>query len=625
MVESPLPPRSPPPAQFGTRLAVESLVPLHHAVRRRLQVFDVDDRPQRVVADGWERLADKLGELVRGDLSEGRLGFPPLDSRPVVGETDADAADVDVQGAHFGEQLLDAGLLGAVGLGRESNRVRQRNQAVVFLLRQRGDNLLQLVNLVLFVIGKPVNQPCPLGRCVHEHHGAELGLGGRALALRLHCGFPKKRLMLSRGFFNVLPFPQAHCRLRLIGKVEDLVPARGGEFLLKRPGALHALGALGDLGRDAALARWGGKLLAGVRRLPPVLEEVGGKLESHGVLGRPSRVGPARGEHVLEELAELLGGNLELVGNLLGAAGVHAPEVRVHARLNVGEIREGGEPVHDLLHRHAGGAVNLGRELVAELHDVLEVLLRDGRGVGHQLLEDAPGSRGETRGDLSEDLLRVDGFSEGSRLVRNLLVVDPVRVRRLELLLDAVGHALHAGDVLIRPVGPVTNRDHGVDDKLGESIDGHLAGFGVALARVDALEVHVETGLDVVGAGEVGQLRHELVEGRLGGTVASDLELAGEIEHLAVVGLLDVRDGLQHLIEVLAGLRGQLVDELRPDAGRIVDLAERRVLLAGVHGAKSHRRSVGIRRLPAHSRPGSRGGALLGAGGDDAHLGNLGV
>mmetsp|Transcript_12894 Transcript_12894/g.51873 ORF Transcript_12894/g.51873 Transcript_12894/m.51873 type:complete len:432 (+) Transcript_12894:1645-2940(+) len=431
--------------------------------------------------------------------------------------------------------------------------------------------------------------------------------------------------MLSRGFFNVLPLPQAHRRLRLIGKVEDLVPARGGEFLLKRPGALHAIGALGDLGRDAALARWGGKLLAGVRRLPPVLEEIGGKLESHGVLRRPSRVGPARGEHVLEELAELLGGNLELVGNLLGAAGVHAPEVCVHARLDVGEIREGGEPVDDLVHRHAGGPVNLGREFVAELHDVLEVLLRDGRGVGHELLEDAPGSRGESRGDLAEDLLRVDGFSEGSRLVRNLLVVDPVRVRRLELLLDAVGHALHAGDVVIRPVGPVTNRDHGVDDKLRESVDGHLAGFGFALVRVDALEVHVETGLDVVGAGEVGQLRHELVEGRLGGAVASGLELTGQLDHVLVLLLLEPGNRVEHLVQVLAGLQGHVVDELGPDGGRVVDLAECRVLLAGVHGAKSHRRSVGVGRLLAHSRPGSRGGALPGAGGDDAHLGNLGV
>ena len=208
------------------------------------------------------------------------------------------------------------------------------------------------------------------------------------------------------------------------------------------------------------------------------------------------------------------------------------------------------------------------------------------------------------------------------------LVRVPVGVRRLKGLAHSGSHALHFGDVVRGPVGPVTNRGHDVEDKLRESVDGHLASLHVALTSVDALEVLVQAALDVVGAGEVGQLRHELVEGRLGGTVASDLEFAGEIEHLAVVGLLDVRDGLQHLVEVLAGLRGQVVDELRPDAGRVVDLAERRVLLAGVHGALTHGGDGVLGRLApslllAHVRGG--GGALLGARGDDAHLVDVGA
>ena len=62
--------------KLGRGWPAESLVPLHHAVRRRLQVFDVDDRPQRVVADGWEGLADKLGELV-GEISASDASVPP--------------------------------------------------------------------------------------------------------------------------------------------------------------------------------------------------------------------------------------------------------------------------------------------------------------------------------------------------------------------------------------------------------------------------------------------------------------------------------------------------------------------------------------------------------------------
>ena len=98
---------------------LERVVPLHHAVRRRLQVLDVDDGPQGVVADRREGLADKLGEFVRGDLVEvvRRFGPPGLNPGPVVGDADAHAADVEVQGAHVGEQLFDAVLLGAVSLG----------------------------------------------------------------------------------------------------------------------------------------------------------------------------------------------------------------------------------------------------------------------------------------------------------------------------------------------------------------------------------------------------------------------------------------------------------------------------------------------------------------------------
>ena len=215
----------------------------------------------------------------------------------------------------------------------------------------------------------------------------------------------------------------------------------------------------------------------------------------------------------------------------------------VHASLDVGEIREGGQPVDDLVHRHAGGAVNLGRELIAELHDVLEVFLRDGRGVGHELLEDVPGSGGESGGEVREDPLRVDGFTERRGFVRGGGVVDPVRVGRLELLLDAVRDALHARDVVIRPVGPVTDRRHGVQHEFGESVDGHLASlFLAASAGVDAGEVLVEAGGDVLGAGEVRELRHELVEGRLGGSVANRLELVRELNHVLVLGLLEPGD-----------------------------------------------------------------------------------
>ena len=110
--------------------------------------------------------------------------------------------------------------------------------------------------------------------------------------------------------FSVCPFPQAHRRRTF--KVQNLVPARGGELILKRPGALHPF-ALGSRGRvDDALAH-DGELLARVRRRVPVREEVSRELDSRGILRRPRRVRPARGEDVLKKLAKLLGGNLELV------------------------------------------------------------------------------------------------------------------------------------------------------------------------------------------------------------------------------------------------------------------------------------------------------------------------
>ena len=207
--------------------------------------------------------------------------------------------------------------------------------------------------------------------------------------------------------------------------------------------------------------------------------------------------------------------------------------------------------------------------------------------------------------------------------MRGGLVVVPVGVGRFVRLAHAVRDALHACDVVVRPVGPVTNRRHGVQHKLGESVDGHFASLLAVVTGVDAGEVLVEAGGDVRGTGEVRELLHELVEGRLGGTVANRLELVGQVDHLVVLGLLDVRDGLEHLVEVLAGLRGQVVDHLRPDAGRVVDLPERRVLLAGVHGALAHLGHGVLDTLTpslllAHRRGG--GGALLGARGDDAHL-----
>ena len=109
--------------------------------------------------------------------------------------------------------------------------------------------------------------------------------------------------------FSVCPFPQAHRRRAF--KVQNLVPARGGELILKRPGARHPF-ALGSRGLDDALAH-DGELLARVRRRVPVREEVSRELDSRGVFSRPRRVRPARGEDVLKKLAKLLGGNLERV------------------------------------------------------------------------------------------------------------------------------------------------------------------------------------------------------------------------------------------------------------------------------------------------------------------------
>ena len=170
----------------------------------------------------------------------------------------------------------------------------------------------------------------------------------------------------------------------------------------------------------------------------------------------------------------------------------------------------------------------------------------------------------------------------------------------------------------------MTDRWHGVQHEFGKSVDGNLASlFLAANAGVDAGEVLIEAGGDVLGAGEVRELLHELVEGRLGGSVANGLELVREVDHVSVLGLLDVRDRVEHLVQVLAGLEGDVVDELGPDRGGVVDLAERCVLLLGVHGAKAHRGAVGV--LLADGGCSGGRGPLPGASGDDAHLGNLGA
>ena len=325
--------------------------------------------------------------------------------------------------------------------------------------------------------------------------------------------------------------------------------------------------------------------------------------------------------------------------------------------VDLGDVDDEREPVAELLGFALGGGVNLGGDVVGELHAAVVVVERErghhraeldelvlivlvevigelpplGEGVDPVLVVlggvnlfnffnvGAEASLGSLLGGLSLAVL-----AERRGEVRGSLVVVPVGVRRLEGLAHAVRDALHAGDVVIRPVGPVTNRRHGVQHKLGESVDGHFASLLLAAnAGVDTGEVLIEAGGDVRGTGEVRELLHELIEGRLGGTVADSLELVGQVDHLVVLGLLDVRDGLEHLVEVLAGLRGQVIDHLRPDAGRVVDLPERRVLLAGVHGTLAHL-GHGIldtltpSLLLAHLRGG--GGALLGARGDDAHL-----